>query len=41
MGNHFHLLVRIEPGVDKSLDEMRKRFKIYYGEDGKKELSGI
>jgi len=39
MGNHFHLLVRIEPGVDKSLDEMRKRFKIYYGEDGKKELS--
>ena len=39
MGNHFHLLVRIEPGGDKSLDEMRKRFEIYYGEDGKKELS--
>jgi len=39
MGNHFHLLIRIEPGGDKSVDEIRKRFEIYYGEDDKRELS--
>jgi len=39
MGNHFHLLVRIEPGRDKSVDEIRKRFEIYYGEDDKRELT--
>jgi putative transposase len=39
MGNHFHLLVRIEPGGEKSHAEIRKRFEIYYGEDDKRELT--
>ena len=39
MGNHFHLLVRMETGQDKSHEEIRKRFKVYYGEDEKRELS--
>jgi len=39
MGNHFHLLVRIEPGGEKSVDEIRKRFEIYYGKDDKRELT--
>jgi len=39
MGNHFHLLVRMETGLDKSSAEIRKRFKVYYGEDEKRELS--
>ncbi len=36
---HFHLLVRMETGLDKSSAEIRKRFKVYYGEDEKRELS--
>ena len=39
MGNHFHLLVRMEPGRDKPLSEIRKRFEIYYGKDDKRELT--
>jgi len=39
MGNHFHLLVRMKTGQDKSSEEVRRRFKIYYGEDEKRELS--
>ena len=39
MGNHFHLLVRIEPGGDKPADEIKKRFEIYYGKDDKRELT--
>jgi len=39
MGNHFHLLVRMETGRDKSHEEIRRRFKLYYGEDKKRELS--
>ena len=39
MGNHFHLLVRMETGQDKSHEDMRRRFKVYYGEDKKRELS--
>ena len=39
MGNHFHLLVRMETGRDKSHEEIRRRFKLYYGEDEKRELS--
>ena len=39
MGNHFHLLVRMEPGGDKPLSEIQKRFEIYYGKDDKRELS--
>ena len=38
MGNHFHLLVRMETGLDKSSAEIRKRFKVYYGENEKREL---
>jgi len=32
-------LVRIEPGQGKSVDEIRKRFEIYYGKDDKRELT--
>ena len=39
MGNHFHLLVRMDPGREKSLAEIQKRFEIYYGEDDKRELT--
>jgi len=38
MGNHFHLLVRMETGRDKSSEEIRRRFKVYYGEDEKRKL---
>ena len=39
MGNHFHLLVRMDPGRDKTIEEIQKRFEIYYGEDGKRDLT--
>ena len=39
MGNHFHLLVRMDSGREKSLAEIQKRFEIYYGEDDKRELT--
>ena len=39
MGNHFHLLVRMEPGQDQPIEEIRRRFEIYYGDDGKRELT--
>ena len=39
MGDHFHLLVRIETGKEKSREEIRRRFKIYYGEETKRDLS--
>ena len=31
MGNHFHLLIRMHPGHDISDEEIKKRFKLYYG----------
>jgi len=39
MDNHFHLLVRMNPGSDYSDEEIRKRHKYYYGEKGNLELS--
>ena len=39
MGTHFHLLVRMHPGDDTSDDEIKKRFKLYYGDDKKRELT--
>ncbi len=39
MGNHFPLLVRMYPGLEKPVEEIQKRFRIYYGDDGKRELT--
>jgi len=38
MGNHFHLLVRMRPGSEFSKAEIKRRFKLYYGNDDKREL---
>ncbi len=39
MGTHFHLLVRMHPGTEYMDDEIKRRFKLYYGDDDKRELS--
>ena len=39
MGTHFHLLVRMNPGTEFTDDEIKRRFKLYYGDDNKRELS--
>ncbi len=33
MGNHFHLLIKMHTGGDCSDEEIKKRFKLYYGND--------
>ena len=38
MGNHFHLLVRMRPGNEFSNEEIKRRFRLYYGDDEKREL---
>jgi len=38
MGNHFHLVVRMHTGDEYSDEEIKKRFKSYYGENTKREL---
>ena len=38
MGNHFHLLVRMRPGGEVSKAEIKRRFRLYYGNDEKREL---
>ena len=38
MGNHFHLLVRMAPGSEFSNAEIKRRFRLYYGDDEKSEL---
>jgi len=38
MGNHFHLLVRMHPGSKYSDEEIKRRFKLYYGDDEKRDL---
>jgi REP element-mobilizing transposase RayT len=38
MGNHFHLLVRMHPGAEYDDEQIRRRFKRYYGDDRKREL---
>jgi putative transposase len=39
MGNHFHLLIRMHPGHDVSDEEIKKRFKLYYGKDSKQDVN--
>jgi len=39
LGNHFHIALRMHPGETGSDDEVRKRFAIYYGSDGDRELT--
>ncbi len=39
MGTHFHLLVRMCPGTEFTDNEIKRRFKLYYGDDNKRELS--
>jgi len=39
MGNHFHLLVRMHPGEDYDDEEIKRRFKLYYGEESKREVN--
>ncbi len=38
MGNHFHLLVRMHPGSEYSDEEVKRRFKTYYGNDENREV---
>jgi len=38
MGTHLHLLVKMQPGDTFSDEEIRKRFKLYYGDDQRREL---
>jgi len=38
MGNHFHLLVRMHPGEDYDDEEIKRRFKLYYGDHPKRGL---
>ena len=38
MGNHFHLLVRMRLGSEFSKAEIKHRFRLYYGNDDKREL---
>lgn len=39
MGNHFHLLVKMKPSDDFSDAEIKKRYKLYCGKEGKAELT--
>jgi len=38
MGSHFHLLVRMQPGEEFDHEEIKRRFKLYYGDNPKREL---
>ncbi len=38
MGNHFHLLVRMQPEAAFSDDEIRTRFQRYHGADSERQL---
>ncbi len=38
MGSHFHLLVRMRPGSEFSNVEIKRRFRLYYVDDNKREL---
>jgi REP element-mobilizing transposase RayT len=38
MGNHFHILVKMHPGKGYSDEEIRGRFKLYYGDENRGEL---
>jgi len=39
MGTHFHMLVRMHPGNELTDDEIKRRFRLYYGDDDKRELA--
>ncbi len=39
MGNHFHVLVRMHPGEGYSDEEVKRRYKLYCGEEKDRELS--
>ncbi|MFH1674905.1 MAG: transposase, partial [Pseudomonadota bacterium] len=39
MGNHFHLLIRMHPGEDYDDEEIKRRYKLYYGEESKAEVN--
>ncbi|MFC1862693.1 transposase [Thermodesulfobacteriota bacterium] len=39
MGNHFHLLARMFNGDDIDNEEIKKRFKIYHGEETRREVN--
>ena len=39
MGNHFHLLVRMQPEAAFSDDDIRTRFQHYYGADSERKLT--
>ena len=38
MGTHFHLVVRIHPGEQYDDEEIKRRFRLYYEHDPKREL---
>ena len=39
MGNHFHLLIRMHPGENYDDEEIKRRYKLYYGEESKAEVN--
>ena len=39
MGNHFHLLVRMHPGDGYDDEEVKRRYRVYYGEDSQREVN--
>lgn len=39
MGTHFHLLIKMHPGEDYDDGEIKRRYKLYYGEEGKAEVN--
>ena len=41
MGNHFHLLIRMHPGEDFDDEEIKRRYKLYYGEESKAEVNDV
>jgi len=41
MGNHFHLLVQMRPGSEFSNAEIKRRLRLYYGNDDKRGRIGV
>jgi REP element-mobilizing transposase RayT len=39
MGNHFHVLVKMHTGEDYSDEEIKRRFRLYYGGNNKRALN--
>ena len=39
MGNHFHLLVRMHLGDDYDDEQIKRRYRLYYGEYSKREVN--